>query len=121
MYKHNFVAGDEVAPIEIQLNATSRISSIAAHLHCTYYKMMCTQRLRLQIKTCRLMISFACNLKLFIPFCSFLYVHIRHERFCYQIHVNYIEIDVLPFRCQVINVMVMIYKAADLMKLCGCV
>ena len=72
------MADDEVAPIEIQLNATSRISSIAARLRCTYYKIMCTQRLRLQIKTCRLVISFICNKKLFIPFCSFLYVHIRH-------------------------------------------
>ena len=78
MYKHSFVAGDEVAPIEIQLNATSRISSIAVRLHCTYYKIMCTQRLRLQIKTCRLVKSFVCHQKLFIPFCSFLYVHIRH-------------------------------------------
>ena len=123
MYKHSFVAGDEVAPIEIQLNATSRISSIAARLRCTYYKIMCTQRLRLQIKTCRLVKSFVCHQKLFIPFCSFLYVHIRHVEMHFKCILlpNYIEIDILPFRCQVINVMVMIYKAADLMKLCGCV
>ena len=61
MFERSFVAGDEVAPIEIQLNATSRISSIAARHHCNYYKMMCTQRLRLQSKTCRLMILFVCN------------------------------------------------------------
>ena len=34
MYKHCFVAGDEVAPIEIQLNAISRISSIAVRHSC---------------------------------------------------------------------------------------
>ena len=46
MYKHNFVAGDEVVPIEIKLNAASRISSIDVHDHCNYY--ICTQRFRLK-------------------------------------------------------------------------
>ena len=38
---------------------------------------------------------------------------------CYQI--NCIVFDIIPFRCQVMNVMVMIFKATDLTILCGCV
>ena len=46
MYKHNFVADDEVAPIEIQLNTTFRISSIPVCHHYNYYKLWRIQELQ---------------------------------------------------------------------------